>query len=130
VSACEGPSESGEHRLLRMRDRRRLAVQRGIAAVVLGGGAVAFLLAGGLDMGWDLVWVVPLFLLMVAVWYAVESAGEALLERLLRPIFGPLSSRGYSYYDDEDEPAPDYSMAEVITDEEDPQPLPEEEEAR
>jgi hypothetical protein len=130
VSASELPGETGEHRLLRLRDRRRLWAQRGIVAALVGGAALAFLLGGGGEAGRDLFWMIPLLLVFLLLWYRIESAADAALEWLLRPVLCPLSGRGYSHYDDEDEPAPDYGMAEVIVEGENPYLLPEEEDGR
>lgn len=131
----ELPTETGEQRLQRLRDRNHLLQQRAIAAAMVAGCALWFGKEVLLEEGWS--WNLLWLLLLPPLYFLVEAIAEALfapvgwvLGAIFRPIFRPLSSRGYSYYDDEEreEPAPDYSMAEVIVDEEDPQPLPEEEE--
>jgi hypothetical protein len=129
------PVESGEQRLQRLRDRQHVWTQRGFAALVLIGLAVWAWTEGFFEEGlsWSLLWLPALalvYLLFEAVLEAVFAPVGWVLGAIFRPVFRPLSSRGYSYYDDEEreEPAPDYSMAEVIVDDEDPQPLPEDEE--
>ncbi|HEU0099947.1 MAG TPA: hypothetical protein VFQ67_14385 [Allosphingosinicella sp.] len=133
--AYELPTETGEQRLQRLRDRNHLWQQRAVVGALLVGGALWFGKDVILEEGWSwsLLWLLaipPLYLLVEGIWEVVFAPVEWLLGAIFRPIFRPLSSRGYSYYDEEEreEPAPDYSMAEVIVDEEDPQPLPEEEE--
>jgi hypothetical protein len=135
VTAYELPTETGEQRLQRLRDRQHIWTQRGFAAAVFVGFGLWAWKEGFFEEGWSwsLLWLpaIPIiYLLVEGIIEAVLTPVEWVLGGIFRPIFRPLSSRGYSYYDDEEreEPAPDYSMAEVIVDEEDPQPLPEEEE--
>jgi len=135
VSAYELPTETGEQRLQRLRDRNHLWQQRAFGAAVAAGCALWLWKEGAFDEGWDwdLLWLlaVPLVYILVEALFEVVFAPVAwVLSAIFRPIFQPLSSRGYNFYDEEEEeePAPDYTMAEVIVDEEDPQPLPEEEE--
>ena len=141
VMTYELPTETGDQRLQRLRDRQHVWTQRAIVAAMVVGCALWFGKDVLLEEGWswNLLWllaVVPVYLLIEAVFEAIFGAIFTpvgwLLGGIFRPLFRPLSSRGYSYYDEEEreEPAPDYSMAEVIVDEEDPQPLPEEEEDR
>jgi len=133
--AYELPTETGEQRLQRLRDRQHIWTQRGFVAAAVAGFALWAWSEGFFEEGWSwgFLWL-PVILI---AWLLVEAIFEAifapvgwLLGGIFRPIFRPLSSRGYSYYDEKEreEPAPDYSMAEVIVDEDDPQPLPEEEE--
>ncbi len=134
MSAYELPSETGEQRLQRHRDRAHLWQQRAMVAAVALGFVVWLWMDGAFDNGWSwgLLWLLALpiaWLLVEALLEATFKPVEWTLGAIFRPVIRALSSRGYSYYDEEEreEPAPDYSMAEVITGEEDPQPLPEEE---
>ena len=136
MTAYEMPRETGEQRLQRLRDRQHVWTQRGFVAAAFIGFLLWAWTEGYFEEGWSwsLLWLLALpavYLLAEGIFEALFAPVGWLLGGIFRPIFRPLSSRGYSYYDEEArDPAPDYSMAEVIVDDDDPQPLPEEEEAR
>ena len=119
----ELPTETGDQRLQRLRDRNHLWQQRGIVMACIAGVLVWWGRGGGFDEGrgiglLSLVGVVVAYLLVEAILYPVEAELSWVLSPL-KGIFRPLSSRGYSYYDEEEreDPAPDYSRAERIPEE-------------
>ena len=123
----EMPTETGEQRLQRLRDRQHVWKQRGWAAAVFLGLVLWAWNDGAFDEGWS--WSLLLLPVILVAYVLLEGVIEAifapvgwLLEAIFRPIFRPLSSRGYSYYDEEEreeleDPTPDYSRAERIPDE-------------
>lgn len=123
----EMPVETGEQRLQRLRDRQHVWTQRGFVAA----GILALGIWGWSDGLFDegLSWSLLALPAVLIVYILFESVFEAIfapvgwaLEAIFRPIFRPLSSRGYSYYDEEEReerenPTPDYSRAERIPEE-------------
>lgn len=116
MSSYEFPAETGEQRLQRALDRRRVWTWRALMAAGIAGGSVWLWMDGVFEEeGWDLLWMLPLCLLLLLIWEGVFEGIGAILRALFSPLARPFSSRGYSYYDDEiQDPPPDYSMAEVI----------------
>ncbi|HEY0027700.1 MAG TPA: hypothetical protein VGC35_07505 [Allosphingosinicella sp.] len=133
----EMPVETAEQSLQRLRDRQHVWSERGFTVAVFLGFVLWVGTKGAFDEGWswNMLWLPVAFvvyLLAGAAYDAIFPPVDRMPGGLFRAIFRPLSSRGYSYYDDDvrKEPAPDYSMAEVIVDEDNPRPLPEEEDRR
>ena len=114
--AAEQLSQADADRSRRERDRSILA----FVAVILVVGLAISLSDGALAGLWNLVWFVPLMLVAGAIWYGFEALGGALCRRAERPF----RTHTYTpnYYRDEEEPAPDYSMAEVMVDEDNSSP--------
>ena len=128
MSAYEMPTETGQQRLQRERDRQHLWTQRGIVAAAVAGGALWLWREGVFAEGWNALWIIGGLVLLYVIVEAAFAPVEAALGWIFGGVVNPLSSRGYSYLDDETrDAAPDYSMAEVIAEEEDPKPWPEEE---
>jgi hypothetical protein len=107
--------ETGEHRWQRTRDRRCLWAWRAATAAAAAGFVFWLWLDGAFEESWQLVWMLPLALLVYILWEGLLEGAGAVVSSLLKPLARPFSSQGYSYYDEElRDPSPDYSMAEVI----------------
>ena len=114
-SEYELPTETGEQRYQRLIDAHRTWVERWLllAAVVLG--TLWMWYDGWFKEGWNLLWMLPLLFAAVVISEKIGDRVDSALAFWLSPLTRAFRNRGYSYYDDEArDPAPDYSMAEVI----------------
>jgi hypothetical protein len=121
----ELPTETGEQRLQRLRDRQHVWQQRGMVLAVAAGSLLWLWYDGGFEeivWSWNLLWLllIPIaYLLVASAMEAMLAPFDWALSGILRRVFRPLGSRGYSYYDEEEReerenPTPDYSRAERI----------------
>jgi hypothetical protein len=100
----------------RERDRSVLAF---LAVILIVGLAVSWS-DGGLRGLWNLIWFVPLLLVARAIWYGLEALGGALCRGAGKPF--RVHTYTPNHYGDDEEEAPDYSMAEIIVDDDNSSP--------
>lgn len=112
----EFPKETGEQQLQRAADARRIRNERVLVIAALLIGPLWFWHDGWFEEGWDLLWLLPLLVVFATVWEGAFELAGAFISACLSPLTRRFRSRGYIQDDDEKaEPAPDYSMAEIVS---------------
>ena len=114
--AVEKLTQADADRRRRERDRSILAF---VAVILIVGLAVSWS-DGGLRGLWNLIWFVPLVLAAGATWYGLEALGGALCRGAGKPF--RVHTYTPNHYGDDEEEAPDYSMAEIIVDDDNSSP--------
>lgn len=111
----ELPGETGEQRLQRRADARGVRNERALVVLAFLIGGIWLWHDGWFEEGWDLLWLLPLLVVFAALWEGMFELAGASLAACLSPLTRRFRSRGYiDDDDDQGEPAPDYSMAEVV----------------
>ena len=114
MSGYEMPTETGEARLHRLRDRRRRVAEVGVVMLAL------LVIAGWLwrdgtaqELGWGMLWFVPVVLIVAVIHVAVDITAGRVLGWLASPLTRRFDPHSYSRPEPREE-APDWSRAERI----------------